>query len=54
VTTPAEVDALDQALIDAGNALIAAEDEVPRDPEKVARLRDELVAARTARGWPYA
>lgn len=48
------VDELDQAVIDAGRRLADAEQEDPRDPVKVAQRREELVAARAARGWPYA
>jgi hypothetical protein len=54
VTDPAAVYVLDQAIIDAGRALANAELERPRDPQKIADLRQALIDARKARGWPYA
>ena len=50
---PAEVAALDQAVINAGRELARAELERPRDPQRVAEARAALIAAREAR-WPGA
>lgn len=52
--TQPTTDDLDQAVIDAGRELADAQLADPRDPERIAAAREALVAAREARGWPYA
>lgn len=49
--TPAE---LDQAVIDAMRALAVARQSNPQDPAAVERARQELIDARTARGYASA
>ena len=46
--TPAE---LDQAVIDAMRALAVARQADPQDPAAVEQARQDLIAARTARGY---
>lgn len=49
--TPAE---LDQAVIDAMRALAVARQADPPDPAATETARQQLIAARTARGYPSA
>lgn len=46
--TPAE---LDQAVLDAMRALAMARQADPQDPATVAQVRQDLIAARQARGY---
>lgn len=53
--TPAPtVDELDQAVIDASRDLADAQQEEPLNPARIAACREAVLAARAARGWPYA
>lgn len=49
--TPAQ---LDQAVIDAMRALAIARQADPQDPAAVEQARQDLIAARTARGYANA